>query len=163
MSRRATVLVTTAAAISLVLVSLAPVLAGREELGAGSPQADAVGGAASGEQLFLLTWGSEGRGDGQFGIAEGVAVHGTDSIYVADGRVQKFDSNGNFITKWGSFGTGEGQFKGTSGLAVDGAGDVWVVDQGNARVQKFDSNGNFILEWGSLGFGDGEFDFEEDS
>ena len=38
-------------------------------------------------------------------------------MYVADGslglgnnRIQKFDSNGKFITKWGSKGTGDGQF-----------------------------------------------------
>ena len=43
-------------------------------------------------------------------------------MYVADygnNRIQKFDSNGNFITKWGSKGTGDGQFDYPTGIAVD--------------------------------------------
>ena len=43
-------------------------------------------------------------------------------MYVVDidnDRIQKFDSNGNFITKWGSKGTGDGEFKTPIGIAVD--------------------------------------------
>ena len=38
----------------------------------------------------------------------------TGNVYVADTwnyRVQKFTSNGAFITKWGSEGSGDGQFQ----------------------------------------------------
>ena len=47
-------------------------------------------------------------------IVLGIAVDSEDNVYVADTsnhRIQKFDSNGNFITKWGSEGTGNGEFK----------------------------------------------------
>ena len=43
-------------------------------------------------------------------------------MYVADSynhRIQKFDSDGNFITKWGSKGTGDGEFNTPHGISVD--------------------------------------------
>ncbi|HPG58877.1 MAG TPA: 6-bladed beta-propeller, partial [Candidatus Wallbacteria bacterium] len=49
-------------------------------------------------------------------------------------RIQKFDSNGNFISAFGSYGTGNGQFQYPTGLAVTGGGEVFVVDYGNKRV-----------------------------
>lgn len=52
-------------------------------------------------------------------------------------RIQKFDSNGNFITKWGSTGNGDGQFESPIGITVDPKGIVYVVDGGNSRVQYF--------------------------
>lgn len=52
-------------------------------------------------------------------------------------RVQKFDSDGNFITKWGSEGSGEGQFNRPLGISVDSEGNVYVVDTGNYRIQVF--------------------------
>src|ERR671918_2405144 len=44
-------------------------------------------------------------------------------------RIQKFDTDGKFITKWGSEGDGEGQFKIPHGIAVDSSGSsVYVTD-----------------------------------
>ena len=63
--------------------------------------------------------------------------------------MQKFDSEGNFITKWGTPGSGDGQFTRPGDIAVDSEGNTYVTDQGNNRVQKFDSEGNFITKWGS--------------
>src|SRR4051794_37946821 len=58
-------------------------------------------------------WGSQGSGNAQFTSPSGIAVDSTGNVYVADTgnhRVQKFDSNGNFLTAWGSYGEGKGQF-----------------------------------------------------
>jgi hypothetical protein len=52
-------------------------------------------------------------------------------------RVQKFTSDGVFITKWGLYGAGDGQFIYTRGITVDALGYVYVADQNNDRVQKF--------------------------
>jgi len=81
-------------------------------------------------------------------------------VYVADRsnqRIQKFDSNGTFITKWGSFGSADGEFFTPSDVETDSDDNVYVADAANHRMQKFDSNGTFITKWGSLGFADGQF------
>ena len=81
-------------------------------------------------------------------------------IYVVDTnntRIQKFDSNGNFITKWGTKGTGDGEFLHPHDVVLDSSGYVYVTDAFNYNIQKFDSNGNFITKWGSNGTGDTQF------
>ncbi len=119
---------------------------------------------------FLLMWGSEGSGDGQFLFLKnwiaGIAVDSAGNVYVTDGgnyRVQKFDSAGKFLTKWGTQGSADGQFEEPGGIAVDPAdNNVYVVDSRNYSIQKFDPNGKFLLKWGSRGKGDGQFDFSSE-
>ena len=57
---------------------------------------------------LLLEWGSQGEADGQFNFPPddyaSVAVDAQGNVYVTDdtnARIQKFDSNGKFLTKWG--------------------------------------------------------------
>lgn len=116
------------------------------------------------EGQFSTTWGSEGNGDGQFNFIYGdpnhnlalggVAIDGQGNVYVADGgnaRIQKFDSEGNFLTKWGSLGDGDGQFTRPMDLTIDQDGNVYVIDDRSSprgRIQKFDSNGNFLARFG---------------
>jgi len=89
------------------------------------------------EYEFVLSWPKEILG---LNSPEGVAVDGLGNVYVADTynhRIQKFDSEGNFLTKWGTEGSGDGQFKRPVGIAVDVSGNVYVVDSRNHRIQKF--------------------------
>jgi tripartite motif-containing protein 71 len=113
---------------------------------------------------FILMWGSPGSGEGQFSITvpdEGrLAVDAQGNVLVLDvsnGRVQKFDSNGKFLTQWGTSGKGDGQFIEASDIAIDQQNNVYVVDYQNRVVQKFDENGKFLLRWGKTGLEDGEF------
>lgn len=108
------------------------------------------------EVRFLLKWGTEGTGDGQFNMPVGVAVDSAGNVYVAERgnqRVQKFSSDGRFLLKWGSLWDSlgaitPGQFSGHwLGIAADRLGSVFVADNGG-RVQKFSSDGRFLLEWG---------------
>jgi sugar lactone lactonase YvrE len=48
-------------------------------------------------------WGTPGSGPGQFKLPHGIAIDRDNMIYVADrenGRVQKFDLEGNFLGEW---------------------------------------------------------------
>jgi DNA-binding beta-propeller fold protein YncE len=114
---------------------------------------------------FLMEWGSEGEGDGQFILPGNIALDNQGNIYVIDnGRhdVQKFDPNGNFLLKWGGSGAADGEFFNAGGLAVDAQGNVYVAAGENQRVDKFDSQGAFLLKWGSAGPGDNEVDWPID-
>src|SRR5206468_2851560 len=95
---------------------------------------------------FIRAWGSFGIGNGQFYNPYGVAIDGSNNVYVTDyfnDRVQKFDSSGNFLLKWGSSGPGNGQFSNPTGIAVDSSGSIYVADTGdpsgtgNNRVEVF--------------------------
>jgi hypothetical protein len=64
----------------------------------------------------------------------------TEGINSRNNRIQKFDSNGKFITKYGSMGTGDGQFNGPGpdgGASVGSSGNVYVADTYNDRIQAF--------------------------
>src|SRR5262249_48042269 len=68
-------------------------------------------------------------------------------VYVADHknhRVQKFTSDGEFISQFGSYGTGKRQLNRPSGVAVDPDGDVYVCDWANHRMQVFGPDGKFV-------------------
>lgn len=106
---------------------------------------------------------------GSFGIAQPghfshpqfVAVGDDGSIYVSDlgnKRVQKFSSNGDYITEWGQSGKQPGEFHYPSGIAVSGD-FVFVADRELNRIQKFSTDGEFISEWGAKGIYEGQFFF----
>ena len=107
--------------------------------------------SAQAEFGMQAKWGSHGVGDGWFMTPASVSVDPSGNVYVADSgnhRIQKFDSNGNYLSKWGSIGNAEGQFRVPQGVTADSSGNVYVVDLWGARVQKFDSNGTFQVMWG---------------
>jgi sugar lactone lactonase YvrE len=110
---------------------------------------------------FLLSWGSTGKGDGQFDAPSGIAVDSEGVIYVADSlndRIQKFDSAGRFIAKWGPKNEGTWDFSYPTDIAFDSVGNIYIADSGNDKIQKFDKNGRFITKWGIHGTADGQFD-----
>jgi streptogramin lyase len=61
-------------------------------------------------------------------------------IYVVDtgnNRVQRFNSEGNFLSEFGQFGSQNGCFNAPWGITIDNQGFVYIADSKNARVQKF--------------------------
>jgi DNA-binding beta-propeller fold protein YncE len=95
----------------------------------------------------LASWGSEGRGDGQFRGVSSVAVDpGNNRVYVADpinSRIQVFDSNGKFLRKWSVPEWGKGI--GYEDLAIDSqAGRLYASSAHINTVFVFDSNGTRI-------------------
>jgi DNA-binding beta-propeller fold protein YncE len=64
-------------------------------------------------------------------------------------RVQKFGSNGTYLSTIGS------DLLGTPyDAAIDASGSIWIVDQ--HRMQKFDPSGNFVTQFGSPGSANGQ-------
>ena len=117
------------------------------------------------DRTFLLAWGSEGTGNGQFVMPGGISVGGDGAVYVSDeGRadVQKFDSDGNWLATIGERGAKEGQFSEAAGVAVDAAGDVWVADFSNNRIQRFGPDGEVVDAWGEYGRDEGQFSYPAD-
>jgi streptogramin lyase len=99
---------------------------------------------------FVLKWGTNGAGDGQFSGPHGVAVDTAGNVYVADtgnGRIEKFTGTGTFITKWNSGGT----LLNPWGIDVSRDGYVYVSDMSNNRIQKFTTTGTWLANWTPAG------------
>ena len=131
-----------------------------------------------GSTCFLAEGGSRGcidpdgegpleLGDGQFREPWGIAVGGDGTVFVADtwnGRIQVFDSQGNFLRKWGSFTVitedNRDPFAlfGPRGLAVTPAGNLLVADTGNKRIIEFSPMGEFVRQVGRGGIVLGHFE-----
>ena len=113
---------------------------------------------SSGNFIFVLGWGVDdgtselqvctsgcqagigGANDGQFQYPRSVVVDQNNNIFVIDSfnnRVQKFDSNGNFLMKFGSTGALDGEFRGVYDIVIDNSGNLYILENGNHRVQKF--------------------------
>ncbi|NIO47897.1 MAG: hypothetical protein GTN73_00445 [Candidatus Aminicenantes bacterium] len=119
--------------------------------GASTPSNEVI---LTGLYIFKLSFGSSGTGDGELDYPTDVAVDDSGNIYVADGfnyRIQKFDSDGNYLDQWGSLGTGDGQFDRPSSIEYAPDGYLYVGDFGNNRIQIFDTDGNYIDKFSTTG------------
>src|SRR5205085_1778193 len=69
-------------------------------------------------------------------------------------RIQKFDSDGNFLMTWKTESP-----RGPASIVIDADGNAFVDNFGTHKhyVQKFDSSGALITQWGTTGKGDGQF------
>jgi NHL repeat-containing protein len=128
---------------------------------------------------FLTKWGQRGNASGEFHFKfipqvkfNGITTDNLGNVYVVDGfndRVQKFSSNGTFITQWGRSGFGNREFLDPTGIATDNESNVYLVelgistgvgdlrDQNTTKVQVFSSNGTYITKWGQYGEGNSQF------
>ena len=110
----------------------------------------------------VLSWGSTGQGNGQFGNAQGIAYAyepstGYQWIYVADSgnnRIQKFTLTGGFIGKIGTDalhpGDGNYQFNTPKAVACDYDGNVYVLDTVNGKIKKYNPNGVWMATFGTF-------------
>ncbi|MCL5022136.1 MAG: fibronectin type III domain-containing protein [Nitrospirae bacterium] len=110
-------------------------------------------------------------GQSRFDPAEDVAVDQFGNIYALAldcnnssltyhyAYVQKFDSNGTFLTWWDSMmdPSGGGWSFTPDGISIDSNGNVYLVDSYTSLVRKFTSNGSLLAQWGSPGSGNGKF------
>jgi DNA-binding beta-propeller fold protein YncE len=109
----------------------------------------------------IKTIGKRGGGKAEFNYPSNVAVAPNGDVYVVDTfnfRVQRFDSDGNFLNMWGGRpGDLPGMFMRPKGVAVDPDGDVYVVDSAFHNVQVFTPKGRLLLFFGSIGTALGHF------
>jgi 4-amino-4-deoxy-L-arabinose transferase-like glycosyltransferase len=99
-----------------------------------------------GEVSFVMSWGGQGDGPGQFQEPRGVAVSLEGLVYVADtgnGRIQVFNSDGEFLGLWGQEILAE-----PFDLAVDREGQVYVLDSGHDLLFVFSPEGLLQSRWG---------------
>jgi len=98
---------------------------------------------------FLMMWGTEGAGPGQFkSPVHAVAIDDDRRLYVADrgnSRIQIFDENGKFLDQWPNI---------RDPWDVHITADqryVWVADGQLNKFLKFDKSGHLLYSWGTFG------------
>jgi hypothetical protein len=112
---------------------------------------------------YELGWGKVGSDNGEFTRVADLTVGPTGIVYVMEdrplrqGRVEEFDSNGNFVTNFG-----RGLFADPGGIALDGAGDILVADDEADTVKMFDAGGKFLRNIGQAGAAPGQLMFPAD-
>ncbi|AVK83258.1 hypothetical protein C3943_06610 [Lysinibacillus sp. B2A1] len=70
---------------------------------------------------------------------DGIVVDADNNVYVVDRvkhRIQKYASDGTYLTQWGTHGQADGQFFYPTQIAIDTVGNLYVTDMNNKRVQK---------------------------
>src|SRR5262249_24129565 len=98
--------------------------------------------------------GSAGPGPGQFSSPTSIAVGASGSpsagkVYVGDvgnNVVDKFDSDGTFVSSNNGSTTPQGGFSSLVGVAVDQSGNLWAA-QSNNLITEFDPTGKFLQQW----------------
>ena len=95
----------------------------------------------------ILSFGELGEAEGQFNQPIGVCTDYEGQIYVADSknnRVQKFDTDGNFLAAFTGEDSSCGALKSPTGVKLDRAGRLVVVDRGNSRIAVLTSELEFV-------------------
>jgi DNA-binding beta-propeller fold protein YncE len=89
----------------------------------------------------VRSFGTSGRGTGQFNTPSGVAADAQGYRAVTDavnGRVEIFAPDGSIVTTWGSPAPGPTVLPRPVALAFDANGNAYVLDQRRARIVVFD-------------------------
>ena len=109
----------------------------------------------------IRTFGTAGKGNGQLPDAWGVTVDKDDNIYVVDNsnhRIQKFNSEGEFVAAVGGRGSNQLQFSYLRGIVYNHRdNNLYVADNGNNRIQVLTTDLKYVRSFGTLGSGNGQF------
>ena len=108
---------------------------------------------------FINKWGSTGSGDGEFLMLESgrpdwlsqgaITIDELGYVYVQDihnCRIQKFDSDGQFLLSWPVNCT-EPPWRGPTGIDIGADGNLFVADTHGGFVHIYSTDGQFIATW----------------
>ena len=102
---------------------------------------------------YIMEWGENGTGPGQFDTVHGLAIDKDRRVYVVDranSRLQVFTEDGEFIEEWPNIVSPAGVF-------IDESNSVWVVERVLNRIIKYDRDGHLLYHWGTYGGTSGGF------
>jgi hypothetical protein len=94
--------------------------------------------------------GIPGSGPGQFSFPTSIATAPSGKLYVGDAGnnvVDKFDTDGNFISSNNGSTAPQGGFSSLVGVAVDQSGNLWTADANTDNITEFDPTGKFLQQW----------------
>ncbi len=96
---------------------------------------------------YLTTWGERGNGPSQFKAPQGISVDPSGCLYIADTgnqRIQKLNSNGEFISEIGGYGWEKEQFDTPLDICAKNGLDVFVADFQNNRIERYDKDLHYL-------------------
>ncbi|MEZ4528997.1 MAG: 6-bladed beta-propeller [Desulfobacterales bacterium] len=113
------------------------------------------------EFRHVMTFGSEGEGEGQFRYVEdfALAANGQDLLVTdaATAWVQVFDKKtGKFITRFGGKGDEDHNLDKPEGISADPKGNIWVADYNTGEVKIYDKEYKWIRTFSEYGSGPGQ-------
>lgn len=118
--------------------------------------------------MFLLSWGSQGVTNGQFDQPRDIKRDHFGNIWVLDSgnsRFENFTDVGVFNFAWGAYGTKSGQLNLPLAFAVNNIDQAIVADTGNFRFQVFNDQSSATTDLAPVTvegwFGDGPCQFKE--
>ena len=102
---------------------------------------------------FLMTWGTKGKGPGQFDLPHSIDIDNQRRVYVADrsnSRIQIFDENGKYLSEWNNI-------RSPYHIMITKDQFLWVADGVTNKFLKYDLNGKLLYSWGTYGSFPGAF------
>ena len=101
---------------------------------------------------FMMSWGGEGSGLGEFDIAHSIVVDSRGQVHVADRenqRIQVFDLSGGFIR--------QSSYAGLPCGLVTVGDDIYMVSGYSGQIVRLDAEGQVVAATGQSGDGVGRF------
>ena len=96
---------------------------------------------------FAMTWGTKGKGPGEFDLPHSIDIDRNRRVYVADrsnSRIQIFDENGKYLDQWPNI-------RQPFHIMISADQHLWVVDGTTNKFLKYDLNGKLLSSWGTYG------------
>jgi DNA-binding beta-propeller fold protein YncE len=94
---------------------------------------------------FLMDWGTEGSGRGQFRVPHGVTIDAQRRVYVADRdnmRIQIFREDGRYVDEWPDI-------RGIVFVMATSDQHIWALTGTTNRLLKYDLSGRLLTYWGT--------------